>query len=161
MEHRQTQNSATGNKKKKTAVISNKIKSNVLGYNTVQSVKSQPTFRSNIYPLSFPVACFMLLSCLAYSSNLKVEVRCSFERQVHFQRIIWHYNPGNRTLHNYSYENLKSYIFPNIIHQSRLPITNSADHQHSSCSTKFATLLSLSLLVVTYFIILLQRKRIL
>jgi hypothetical protein len=39
------------------------------------------------------VTCFMLVSCLAYSSTLKMEVICSSETSVDFQRITWRYIP--------------------------------------------------------------------
>jgi hypothetical protein len=32
--------------------------------------------------------CFVLVSCLAYSSTLKIKATCSFEMSVDFQRII-------------------------------------------------------------------------
>jgi hypothetical protein len=35
----------------------------------------------------------------AYSSTLKMEVTCSSETSVHFQRTSWRYNPKHRTLH--------------------------------------------------------------
>jgi hypothetical protein len=34
-------------------------------------------------------ACFMLVSCLAYSSTLKMEVICSSETLVDFQQTTW------------------------------------------------------------------------
>jgi hypothetical protein len=37
--------------------------------------------------------CFMLVSCLAYSSTLKVEAVYSFETSVHFQRTTRRYMP--------------------------------------------------------------------
>jgi hypothetical protein len=42
--------------------------------------------------------CFMLVSCLAYSSTLKIGVTCSSEMLVDFQRIARHYIPENITL---------------------------------------------------------------
>jgi hypothetical protein len=36
---------------------------------------------------------FLLVSCLAYSSTLKMEATCSFEMSVDFQRITWRYFP--------------------------------------------------------------------
>jgi hypothetical protein len=35
--------------------------------------------------------CFMLVSCLAYSSTLKIEATCSFETSVDFQWTTQHY----------------------------------------------------------------------
>jgi hypothetical protein len=45
--------------------------------------------------------CFMLVSCLAYSSTLKMEATCSSEMSVDFQRTIWHYIPEYRTLQDF------------------------------------------------------------
>jgi hypothetical protein len=42
--------------------------------------------------------CFMLLSCLAYSSSLKFEVTCSSEISIEFQQNIWVHIPEERTL---------------------------------------------------------------
>jgi hypothetical protein len=39
------------------------------------------------------VVCFMLISCLAYSSILKVEATWSNEMSVEFQWITWCYIP--------------------------------------------------------------------
>jgi hypothetical protein len=36
---------------------------------------------------------FVLVSCLAYSLALKMEVTCSSEMAVDFQRATWHYIP--------------------------------------------------------------------
>jgi hypothetical protein len=47
--------------------------------------------------------------CLAYSSTLKMEAKCSSETSVVFQRTIRRYIHENRTLHNHCYGNLKSY----------------------------------------------------
>jgi hypothetical protein len=38
-------------------------------------------------------ACFMLVSCLAYSSALKIVTTCSFETSVDFQQTIRRYTP--------------------------------------------------------------------
>jgi hypothetical protein len=52
---------------------------------------------------------FTLVSCSAYST-LKVEMICSSETSVHFQRTIRYYISEDRTLHNHGCENVKSYI---------------------------------------------------
>jgi hypothetical protein len=57
----------------------------------VKSVESHPTFRENISP---PPA-FTLVSSLAYSYILKIEVTCYSETSVEFQRIIRCYTPEN------------------------------------------------------------------
>jgi hypothetical protein len=44
-------------------------------------------------------ACFMLVSCLAYSSTLKMEMTCSSEASVGFQQPTQRYIPDVRTLH--------------------------------------------------------------
>jgi hypothetical protein len=54
--------------------------------------------------------CLMLVSCIAYSSTLKMEAMCSSETSGYFQRTTHRYIPENRTLHNHSCENLKFYI---------------------------------------------------
>jgi hypothetical protein len=46
-------------------------------------------------------ACFMLVSCLAYSSTLKMEAICSSKMQDEFQRTAQHYIPESRTLRNH------------------------------------------------------------
>jgi hypothetical protein len=53
---------------------------------------------------------FTLVSCSAYSSNLKTEATYSSETSVDFQRTIQHYIPEDSNLHNHRCENLKSYI---------------------------------------------------
>jgi hypothetical protein len=55
-------------------------------------------------------SCFMLVSCLAYSLSLKMEVTCSTETSVDFQWTTHCYIPGDRTLHDNDCENLKSHI---------------------------------------------------
>jgi hypothetical protein len=49
----------------------------------------------------FRAACYMLVSCLAYSSTLKNYLICSFETAVDIQRTTWRYIPEDRTLHIY------------------------------------------------------------
>jgi hypothetical protein len=41
---------------------------------------------------------FMLISCLAYSSNLMTEVICSSETLVDFHRAAWHHILVDRLL---------------------------------------------------------------
>jgi hypothetical protein len=55
------------------------------------------------------VACLTLVSCLAYSSVLKMEVTCSTETSVDFQRTTWCNNPEDTIPHNHRCKNLKSY----------------------------------------------------
>jgi hypothetical protein len=55
--------------------------------------------------------CFMLVSCVACSSVLKMVATCSSEMSVGFQRNTWSLIPEDRTLHAHLRENLKSYIY--------------------------------------------------
>jgi hypothetical protein len=74
----------------------------LLGYNAVQSVGSQPTFRrKNITPML--VTCFMFLSCSAYYSTLKMEVTYCSLTSVGCQRIAWRYITENRILKKCAY----------------------------------------------------------
>jgi hypothetical protein len=43
-------------------------------------------------------ACFLLVSCLAYSLTVKMETICSSETSVDFHRTTWRYIPEDRTL---------------------------------------------------------------
>jgi hypothetical protein len=54
---------------------------------------------------------FTLVSCLAYSSTLKMEATCSSETSADFQRTTRRYISEDRTVHNHGCENLKSYTF--------------------------------------------------
>jgi hypothetical protein len=49
----------------------------------------------------------MLVSCLSYSSTLKMEANYSSETSVEFQYTTWHYILEDITLHNHRCENLK------------------------------------------------------
>jgi hypothetical protein len=42
--------------------------------------------------------CFMLVSCVAYFSNLKMEKTCSFESSVYFQQTARRYIPEDKIL---------------------------------------------------------------
>jgi hypothetical protein len=55
-------------------------------------------FRVEEFALLAPAS--TLVSCLAYSSTLKIEATCSSETSVHFQWTTWHYISEHRTLHN-------------------------------------------------------------
>jgi hypothetical protein len=57
----------------------------IFGYNAMQAVESQLMFQRN--------NCFMLVSCLAYSLTLKMEVICSSKTLVNFQGTIEYYIP--------------------------------------------------------------------
>jgi hypothetical protein len=59
---------------------------------------------------ALPAACFMLASCLAYSTTMKMEAKYTFETSVDFQLL---YILENRTLHNKRCEKL---IFSKFFH---------------------------------------------
>jgi hypothetical protein len=48
------------------------------------------------------VACFMLVSYLAYSSSLKMETTCSSETSDDFQRTTQPYIPEDKAIHEYT-----------------------------------------------------------
>jgi hypothetical protein len=56
----------------------------------------------------------LLVSCLGYSSSLKMET-CSSEMSVDFQQTTRRYILEDRTLHNYGCENLLSYLYKTLI----------------------------------------------
>jgi hypothetical protein len=64
---------------------------------------------TSIFRVALLATCFMLVSCLAYSPNLKMVVTCSSEMYVDLQWTIQCYIPEDRTLHNDWSETLKSY----------------------------------------------------
>jgi hypothetical protein len=47
---------------------------------------------------AFPYTYFMLASCLAYNSSLKLKAVCPFEMLVEVQWTIWRYSTGDRSL---------------------------------------------------------------
>jgi hypothetical protein len=53
---------------------------------------------SPFIPYIFTLPPFMLVSCLAYSSTLKMEATCCSEMSVDFQWTTRHYIPEHRTL---------------------------------------------------------------
>jgi hypothetical protein len=84
----------------------------LLEYNAVYFVESQPAVWRNMSPPApaLLATCFMLVSCLAYSSALKIEPTCFSYKSVDFQWTTWHYMPEDRTHHNHGCENLNSCI---------------------------------------------------
>jgi hypothetical protein len=50
---------------------------------------------------------FLLVSCFYYSSTLKMETICSFERAFEVQQIVQRYIPEDISFHNHRCENLK------------------------------------------------------
>jgi hypothetical protein len=65
-----------------------------MNYAATRGVKEQTKQRTNVKR----VAKFMLVSCLAYSSTLKMEAKCSSEESADFQQTTRHYIPEERTL---------------------------------------------------------------
>jgi hypothetical protein len=59
-------------------------------------------------PLKAPA--FILVSCSAYSSTLKIEAIYSLETLVDFKQTIWCHIPEDSTIHKHHCENLKPYI---------------------------------------------------
>jgi hypothetical protein len=57
--------------------------------------------------------CFTLVSCLAYSSTLKMEAICSSETPVDFQRTYTALYPRRWTLHNFA--NVRVLVCPSIL----------------------------------------------
>jgi hypothetical protein len=68
--------------------------------------------------LCLPYA-FMLVSCSAYSTTMKMEAACSTETSLNFQQTTRRYIPEDRILHNHRCEHLKSYqtghVFPRYL----------------------------------------------
>jgi hypothetical protein len=48
--------------------------------------------------VEYKAICYMLVSCLAYSSTLKIEATCYSETSVDFQRIARRYIPEDGSL---------------------------------------------------------------
>jgi hypothetical protein len=105
----------------------------LLGYNTMQYVASQRTFQRNVSPSSSGLksksgkksalfaACFMLVSCLAYSSTLKMEATCSSKTLADFQlTTLWYILKDRRPLdlrlyikyYRYNFRFSQYYLFP-------------------------------------------------
>jgi hypothetical protein len=63
---------------------------------------------------------FMVVSCLAYSSTLKMEAICSFERSVDLQPTKRRYNPEDRTI-------LVRLVAISYMWKLRIPIQNVKD----------------------------------
>jgi hypothetical protein len=109
----------------------------LLGYN---SVESQLKFRRNISPPSSgskdksskkPIVlstCFMLETCLAHSSNLKVETIYSYETSIDFQRNTLRYIPEERIVCSHRCENLKSYKTVSFVSLSQQQVKITTRH---------------------------------
>jgi hypothetical protein len=84
------------------------MKRSILWYTmSCSPLKANRSFRGkgrlHIQAELFLQPAFKQVSCLAYSSTLNVEARCSSETSVDFQRITWRYMQENRTLNHCSY----------------------------------------------------------
>jgi hypothetical protein len=55
-----------------------------------------------------PVTCLLLVSCLAFSSTLKLVAVRSSKISMNFYQTIRRYIPEDSTLHSHRYANLKS-----------------------------------------------------
>jgi hypothetical protein len=73
---------------------------------TFRKIISPPFLRSKNKPMKNPV-CFMLVPCLAYFSNLNMEVIRSTEISIIFNWTTRGYTPEDRTLHSHRRENLR------------------------------------------------------
>jgi hypothetical protein len=69
------------------------------------SVKHVPYFVTNVAPLL--ATRFMLVVCMAYISNVKMEGTCSSETSVDFQQTTRLYFPDDKTLHIMSCHRIK------------------------------------------------------
>jgi hypothetical protein len=73
------------------------IKLRFVGFDVLTAVVMKSSILWNITPPCLSPA-FTLVSCLAYSSTLKMEVTCSSETSVDFQLTTRRYIPEFRTL---------------------------------------------------------------
>jgi hypothetical protein len=73
---------------------------------------SLTVYQNKTFALLF--ACFMLISCLAYSSALEMEVTCSSKMPLNSQQTTQFCIPEDRTLHYHFCENLKSCAGQNL-----------------------------------------------
>jgi hypothetical protein len=62
---------------------------------------------SKVSPRFGDLCCFLLLSCMAYPSALKLEAMYSFGMSIDFRRTTGCYVPEYRTLHNNRCDNIK------------------------------------------------------
>jgi hypothetical protein len=69
---------------------------------------------------------FMLVSCLAYSSTLKMEAMCTSETSVVFQRTTQFFITEDSSLHDHYCENLKSYIYENSLKKNEMGYTDTS-----------------------------------
>jgi hypothetical protein len=77
----------------------------ILGYKTCSSLKVNRSFRGTCSKQILLATYFTLVSCLAYSSPLKMEAICSSKTLVIFQQTKRCYILEDKTLHNHSLKN--------------------------------------------------------
>jgi hypothetical protein len=77
---------------------------------------------------------FILVSCLAYSTTLKMDASRSSTSLVDFQQTAWCYIPEGRTIHNHCCKTSNSYAFLYfMVHWSML--NPSHEFNFSSCNS--------------------------
>jgi hypothetical protein len=67
----------------------------------------------NRWQVSLLADWFTLISCLPYSSTLKIEAKCSSETSVDFKQATQPYIPEHRTPHNHCWEDIKCHLYGN------------------------------------------------
>jgi hypothetical protein len=91
-----------------------------VGFEVLTEVVMKSYIFRRITPCSLLATCFTLVSCLAYSSTMKMEATCSSETSVDFQRTTRHYIPEDKTLLKHCYRlslerHKKSFVLQNCI----------------------------------------------
>jgi hypothetical protein len=99
---------------------SNDKEFHLLRYNATHFVEIQRRFEESIGYVAFLAACFMLVSCLVYSSTMELEATRSSETSVDFRRTRRRYIPEDRTIHNHRCENLISWFIPSNLQQDNV-----------------------------------------
>jgi hypothetical protein len=89
----------------------------------------------------------MLASCSAYSSTLKMEATCSFDKSVDFQRTAWRCIPGDRNLHERGCENLKFNRLTDMVYAQRPLLHGLHSHEILLVSEVFSVAVLLALYI--------------
>jgi hypothetical protein len=100
--------------------------------------------------------------CDLHFHGLKMEATCSSKTSVDFQRTTWCHIWEDRTLHNHSYESLKSYTLSNYFRLHKLynvplkmfffPVTNSFKFTYISNTQGYETVENRTHVDITFFI---------